>query len=473
MAATSTTTGAIAEEALAELRIQLRGQALTPADPGYEQIRPPFSAMYTDRPSLAVLCSGTADVVDAVNFAREHGLEVTVRGGGHSIAGLSSSDGGMVIDLAQMNGVHIDREAMLAHVQGGALWGDVDREAQLFGLATPGGVVSDTGVAGLTLGGGYGWLRRKYGLACDNLVAAEVVCVDGEIRTASEDTNPDLLWALRGGGGNFGVVTTFTFKLHPVGPIVAFAGVFYPVEDAATVLRGFREFGDSAPDEVSALAVTLTMPADPHLPEPIHDQNCLVVGATYSGDMEEGMGVLQPLRELATPLADISQPMPYRFVQSAFDPFFPRGELQAYWKSTYLNELSDEVVDLIAAKAPNRPAPLSSMVVWLSGGQVNRVGEDESAFGERSASYMVSVEGTWPDPSENDANIAWVRETWSEIAEFGTGSTYLNFTGIADEDNQVGVGDAFGAKLERLGKIKATYDPDNFFHRNNNIVPAA
>jgi hypothetical protein len=473
MASTISIIEGLSEESLAEFRMQLRGQALMPGDPGYEDIRPPFSAMYSDQPSLIVLCSGTADVVDAVNFAREHRLEVTVRGGGHSIAGLSSSDGGMVIDLGQMNGVHIDRDAKLARVQGGALWGDVDREAQLFGLATPGGVVSDTGVAGLTLGGGYGWLRRKYGLACDNLVAAEVVGADGEIRTASADTNPDLLWALKGGGGNFGIVTSFTFKLNPVGPIVAFAGVFYPVEDAATIMRGFREFASSAPDEVSALCLAVTMPTDPHLPEPIHDRECLVVAGLYAGEHEEGMGMLQPLRELGAPLADISQPMPYRFVQSSFDPFYPRGQLQAYWKSSYLNELSDDVIDLMAAKAQERPAPLATIVVWLSGGQVNRVGEDESAFGERSAEYMVSVEGTWDDPSHNDANIAWVRETWSEIAEFGTGSTYLNFTGISDEDNQVGVGDAFGSKLKQLAKIKATSDPDNFFHRNNNIVPAA
>src|SRR6266542_3424459 len=232
--------------------------------------------MYTDRPGLVVTCSGTADVVDAVNFAREHGIEVTVRGGGHSVAGLSSSDGGMVIDLAQMNGAHIDREAKLAHVQGGALWGDVDREAQLYGLATPGGMISDTGVAGLTLGGGIGWLRRKHGLSCDNVVAAEVVCADGEVRTASADENPDLLWALKGGGGNFGIVTSFTFQLHPVGPIVAFAGVFYPVADAASILRGFHDYVESAPDEVTLVALPLTMPADPHLPEPIHNQEVLI-----------------------------------------------------------------------------------------------------------------------------------------------------------------------------------------------------
>lgn len=473
MASTVSTVEGLSEEALAEMRMQLRGQALTPGDPGYEAVRPPFSAMYPDRPGLVVLCSGTADVVDAVNFARERGIEVTVRGGGHSIAGLSSSDGGMVIDLAPMNGVQIDRKAKLAHVQGGALWGDLDREGQLFGLATPGGVISDTGIAGLTLGGGYGWLRRKYGLACDNLVSAQVVGADGEVRTASAEENPDLFWALRGGGGNFGIVTSFTFELHPVGPIVAFAGVFYPDEDAAAILRGFRQYGATAPDEVTAMAVAVTLPAGPDLPPPVHDRPCLIVGATYAGEVEQGMAVLQPLRELGTPLADISQPMPYRIVQSAFDPLFPRGQLRSYWKSTYLDELSDPLVDLWAARAQNRPGPLCNLLIWLSGGQVNRVGEDESAFGERSASYMLSVEANWSEPADDEAKIAWARETWSEFAEFGTGSTYLNFTGIAGEDNEVGVDAAFGAKLERLAKVKAKYDPDNFFHRNNNIVPAA
>src|SRR5215208_6378977 len=312
--------------------------------------RPTFNAMHDGQPDVVAICSTMADVVEAVNSARNQGLPVAVRGGGHSIAGLSTIDGGMLIDLASMNGVEVDQERRLAKVQGGAVLGDLDRATQQFGLAVPSGVVSDTGVAGLTLGGGYGWLRRKYGLACDNVLSYEVVGADGEVRTASADSNPDLYWALRGGGGNFGVVTSFTFKLHPVGPIVGFAGVFYPVEDAATVLRGFRKYGESAPDEVSALAVAITMPADPHLPEPLHDRACIVVGATYAGDPEEGMKVVQPLRELATPLADISQPMPFRIVQSSFDPFFPRGKLHSYWKSTYLSELSDGVVDVIAAR---------------------------------------------------------------------------------------------------------------------------
>jgi FAD/FMN-containing dehydrogenase len=470
MASTVSTLEGLSEESLAELRMQLRGEALTPDDPGYANVRPPFGAMYPDRPALVVECAGTADVVDAVNFARENAIEVTVRGGGHSVAGLSSTVGGMVIDLAPMNGVLVDRDAKLAHVQGGALWADVDREAQMYGLATPGGVVSDTGVAGLTLGGGYGWLRRTYGLSCDNVVEYEIVTADGEVRIASSDENPDLYWALRGGGGNFGIVTRFTFRLHPVGPIVAFAGVFYPSEDAETVLSGFREYADQAPDSVNCMAVAITMPEDPHLPPPVHNQKCLVVAAVHVGDPEEGMGAIQPLRELGTPLADISQPMPFRIVQSAFDAFFPRGEVRTYWKSTSASELSDGLLDTIATRAQTRPAPLATVVVWLTGGQVNRVAADETAFSERSAKYLFSVEGSWHDPSEDEKVISWVRETWSALAEFGTGTTYINF---AEDDSESVVGDAFGAKLKRLAKIKATYDPQNFFHRNNNIVPAS
>lgn len=462
----------VSEESLGALRAAIRGGVLTAADPGYDQIRGPYNAMHVDRAALIVQCSGTADVVDAVNFARENGIEVTIRGGGHSVAGLSSTDGGILIDLSLMNGVSIDPDARIARVQGGALWGDVDRETQLHGLATPGGIVSDTGVAGLTLGGGEGWIRRMHGLACDNLLEAEVVGADGEVRTASESTNSDLYWAIRGGGGNFGVVTSFTFRLHPLGPIVAFAGVFYPLANAAEVLRKFRDWGNSAPDEVSAVAVAITMPADPALPEAIHDQPCLVVGGVYAGDAKEGMEALQPLRELGTPLADISQPMPYTAVQTAFDPFFPRQHFQSYWKSTFLSELSDGAIDVIAQKAQQRPSPISLVVTFLWGGAINRVGSEDTAFTERSASWMASVDGNWTDPAENTENVAWVRETWSEIAEFGTGSTYLNFTGIADEGTDVGIDEAHGRNLARLSEIKAKYDPENFFRRNNNIAPA-
>ena len=462
----------VSDEALEELRMLVRGNVLTPGDEAYERVRAPYNAMQVDRPALIVQCSGTADVVDTVNFARANGLEVAVRGGGHSVAGLSSSNGGMLIDLALMNGVFVDAEARLARVQGGALWGDVDRETQLHGLVTPGGIVSDTGVAGLTLGGGEGWIRRKYGLSCDNLVEAEVVGADGQVRVASAESNPDLFWALRGGGGNFGIVTSFTFQLYPLGPIVAFAGIFYPLTDAVEILRKFRDFGDSAPDEVSAVAIGVTLPADPALPPEVHDQHCLVIGGVYAGDANEGLRALQPLREFGTPLADISQPMPYTVVNSAFDGFFPRQQWQSYWKSTFLKELSDDAIDLIAEKAHQRPSPLSMMVTFLWGGAINKVGSEDTAFTERSAPWMISVDGNWPDPSENDNNVGWVRDTWSAINKFGTGSVYLNFTGISGEGTDVGVDSAHGNNLRRLSEIKAKYDPDNFFRLNNNITPA-
>src|SRR5919198_2430987 len=461
----------LSQEALAELRMQLRGEALTPGDPGYEQARPPFNAMQLDRPSLVVRCTGPADVVDAVNFARDNGIELTVRGGGHSVAGLSSSDGGMVIDLSPMHAVDVDPEASIARVQGGALWGDVDREAQIFGLATPGGVVSDTGVAGLTLGGGYGWLRRKYGLSSDNVVEAQVVCADGEVRTASADENPDLYWALRGGGGNFGIVTSFAFRVHPLGPIVAFTGVFYPQAEAAKILRGYREYFRNAPDEVSPEAISITMPSDPHLPEAIHDQECFIVAALYAGDVDQGMEVMQPLRELATPLADISQPMPFTAGQAAFDAFFPRGVMQTYWKSVYLPELPDEAVELIAKKGAERPSPLTFVDTYVLGGAMGRVDAGDTAFGDRSMPYMVAIVGFWDDPADNEANIAWIREAWHEVGKFGEG-TYLNFTGLAEEDADAAVADAFGPNLQRLTAVKSTYDPDNFFRRNNNVAPA-
>jgi FAD/FMN-containing dehydrogenase len=459
------------EGRLSELRVQLRGVALGPGDSGFDERRIPFNAMYPDRPDVVVRPTGTADVAAAVRFACENDLELVVRGGGHSVGGLSSADGGMAIDLSLMRGVDVDPGARLVRVQGGAVLGDLDRETQAFGLAIPGGVMSETGVAGLTLGGGYGWLRRKYGLACDNLVSAQVVCADGEVRTASSDTNPELFWAIRGGGGNFGIVTSFTFQLHPVGPIVAFAGVFYPVAAAVDVLHGYRAYFAGAPDEVSAEALSITMPADPGLPEPVHDQQCFLVGAVYAGDPEEGMAVLQPLRELATPLADISQAMPFTVVQSAFDGLFPRGKVRAYWKSAYVADLSDEVIEIVARRSAERPSPLTFVDTYAMGGAINRVGVDETAFAQRSAPYMISVHGNWADAQDDEPNIAWIRDAWGEVDKLGLGSTYLNFSG-ADEAAPSRAAGGFGSNLDRLARIKAQYDSANVFHRNNNIAPS-
>ena len=463
----------LSEEALGELRAAIHGEVLTPEDPGFADVRPVYNAMYPGRPGLVVRASGTADVIDAVNFARENGLLLAIRGGGHSVAGLSSTDGGMVLDLGLMNAVEVDPDAGTALIQGGALWGDADRETQAYGLVAPGGVVSDTGVAGLTLGGGEGWVRRKYGLSCDNLLSARVVGADGKVRTASADENPDLYWALRGGGGNFGVVTSFTFKLHPVGPIVAFAGVFYPVDQAAEVLRGLRDWVADAPDEVTALWGCTTLPAHPGLPPQIHDTPFVVVGAVYSGDVDEGMKVLAPLGQLGTPLVDISQPLPFAAVQAAFDPFFARQTLRSYWKSTFLNELSDEAVDLLAKLASGRPSERTFVVCFLMGGAINRVGRDDTAYDERTADWMVSIDGNWTDPSEDAAVVGWVRDAWSDVARFGTGGVYLNFTGLADEAPTTSVERAFGDKLQRLAEIKAKYDPENLFRLNNNVIPAS
>jgi Berberine and berberine like/FAD binding domain len=351
--------------------------------------------------------------------------------------------------------------------------GDVDRETQAFGLATPLGRVSETGVAGLTLGGGIGHLGNAYGLSCDNVVEAQVVCADGLVRTASADSHPDLYWAIRGGGGNFGVVTSFTFRLHPVGPIVGFAGVFYPLEDLPAIGRRWRDYVTTAPDEVTAFMVSLTFPAAPDMPEIIHDRQVAIVAGVHCGELDAGMQALQPLRELGTPLFDMSQPMPYTVLQSAFDPFFPRRSLRSYWKSTYLDELTDDAIDTIARNALDRPAPLTMIATVHFGGAVHAVAAKDTAFAERSAPFMVSVDTNWTDPAQDDAAIAWGRATWGEIAKYGNGNVFLNFTGLADESLLSNVSNAFGSNLRRLGQIKATYDPSNLFRVNNNIIPAS
>ncbi|MDP9182403.1 MAG: FAD-binding oxidoreductase [Actinomycetota bacterium] len=466
------TTTTIDDEALTELRMAIRGDVLTPDDAGYESVRPAYNAMHPGRPGIVVRASGAADVIDAIAFARDKGLLVAVRGGGHSVAGLSSVDGGMLLDLERMNGVVVDPQANRAVVQGGALWGDVDRETQAFGLVAPGGVVSDTGVAGLTLGGGEGWVRRKYGLSCDSLLSAQLVTADGKLVTASAEENPELFWAIRGGGGNFGVATSMTFRLHPHGPINAFAGVFYPVDQAAQVWRGVRDFAKTAPDELTLLIGCTTLPTSEHTPPEIHDTPMVVVGAVFVGDPDEGMKLIQPLRELGTPLADISQPMPFVAVQGAFDEFFQRQALRSYWKSTFVTELTDEILDIVVDAARERGSTRTFVVNFLMGGAINSLEAEETAYAERSANWMISIDGNWEDPAEDDKVVTWVREVWSKVHRLGTGVTYLNFTGISDEDADVGVDSAFGKNLERLGAVKKKYDPDNFFRLNNNIVPA-
>ena len=460
----------VEDDELDELRTRLRGDVLTAGDDGFDS-NPIYNNMHGRRPALKVRATGTADVVDAVNFARERNLLVAVRGGGHSVAGLSSCDGGVVIDLTRMRAVTVEPDARRASVQGGAVWGDVDRETQAFGLVVPGGVVSETGVGGLTLGGGEGWVRRKYGLTVDSLRAATVVCANGSVHVASPDSDADLFWALRGGGGNFGVVTHFDFDAHPLGPIVAFAGVMYSSRDAGEILPRWHDHVTDAPDEVTSVAVGISMPADPGLPEAVHGQSCLVIGGVYAGDVDEGMKVLQPLRELGTPLADISGPTPFAGVNSAFDPFFPMGTYQSYWKAQNLDTLPDEALAVIAAKADSRPSPVTLAVVFQMGGAINRVGSTDTAYTERTAQWMSSFDGNWENPDDNEANIAWVRDAFEQVARYGKGSTYTNFTGQADETADALTRNAYGPNTARLRAVKKQYDPDNFFRINPNILP--
>ncbi|MEX2229545.1 MAG: FAD-binding oxidoreductase [Dehalococcoidia bacterium] len=456
-----------------ELGQWFRGELLRPGDLGYDQGRQLWNAMFDKRPEVVAMCTGAADVIDAVNFAREQGLRVAVRGGGHSVAGLGSLDGGMMINLSRMDGVHVDRKAGTVRVEGGATWGDVDRETQAFGLVAPGGIVSDTGVAGLTLGGGLGWVRGKYGLSCDNLLSAEVVTAEGELLTASATENADLYWGLRGGGGNFGIVTSFEFGLHPLGPTVMVALPIYPLEEAPSILRGWRDFMRSAPDEVTSHAGIWTFPGEPPgLPPEAVGRDVIFTAAVYAGAVEEGERVLGPLRELGAPIVDISSPMPFRALQSSFDPFFGvKGTVRAYWKSLYLTELSDAAIDVIARRALARPTPWTSFNIPFFGGAVTRVGAQETAFGPRWP-FMVSIDANSVDDTVSDEELKrWTREFWAELQQFSAEGAYLNFVGEEEQGMEEIVKLAYGANYERLRELKRKYDPHNFFRINQNVAP--
>jgi FAD/FMN-containing dehydrogenase len=462
---------AIGPDAQMAFRDSLRGPLLMSGDEGYEEARSVWNGMIDRRPALIARCTGTADVLQAVRFASDNGLLVSVHGGGHNAAGFAVIDDGLMIDLSLMKGVYVDPQARTARTEGGVTWGDLDHETQPFGLAAPGGLISTTGIAGLTLGGGFGWLRRKYGLSCDNLIAADVVTADGQLHRTSETENADLFWALRGGGGNFGVVTSFEFSLHPVGPMVMAAILFYPFEAVRQVFGGWRDFVATAPDEISTNAFIWSIPPTEDWPVEMHWQPFVGVSAMYVGSVEEGQQALQPLRELAEPLADASQPMPYTFLQQMFDPFFPAGELQYYWKSLNLDGLDENAIETIITHAETRPSPMNLIDLWAMGGAVGRVGADDSAFGDRSFPFSLVLNSCWRDPADNKANIAWTRALWHDMQRFSPGSTYLNFPGLGEEGEAI-VKQSYGANYERLSAIKQKYDPDNLFRLNQNIKPA-
>jgi len=424
------------------------------------------------RPALIVRPATAVDVAASIGFARERGLAIAVRGGGHNVAGLASVDGGLVIDLSSMRGVEVDPIGRTASVGGGATWGEVDAATQPFGLATPGGLVSETGVGGLTLGGGMGWLRRRHGLSADNLIGAEVVLADGGIVWTSPTERPELLWALRGGGGNFGVVTTFEFRLHPIGPEVAFANVLYPLAAAREVVRGHERIVTADSDgDISTLVVFGHVPPLDAFDAALHGAPFAAVLGMYAGPAERGMAALQPLRELARPLADFSAVMSYVGAQTVFDEDYPAGH-RYYWKSQRLPILSDHSIDTLVGKVEAAPSGHSTIDLWLNGGQMSRVADDATAFGPRDPGYLVSPEANWEHAADDDANIAWAREVLASVADEAAGGSYLNFPGMLEEGSAL-VRSSFGPAYDRLAQVKAQYDPDNVFRRNQNVIPAA
>lgn len=446
-------------EALRKFETGLRGELFLPGHPNYDPARTLFNAMIDKHPALIVRCKEVADILRAVEFARTHNLLVAVRGGGHNVAGKALCDHGMVIDLSAMKGIRVDAVARTVRAEPGLTWGEFDRATQAHGLATTGGFISTTGIAGLTLGGGLGWLMRKYGLACDNLQSVEIVTADGQLRAADATENPDLLWAVRGGGGNFGIVTSFEYRLHELGQLMA-GVVFFPLEQARDVLRFYRELMATAPDELMAYALFLTSPDGIPL---------CAIAVCYVGPLETGEQILGPVRSFGRPAADTVRPMSYLEIQSMFDPGFPFGRLN-YWKSSVLPELSDEAIDMLVAQSATVPSPLSAWALEPFGGALGRVGADETAFPHRRALYSLVIVGMWTDPAESTTQVRWTREFWSAMQPFSSEAVYVNYLDTDDADR---VPAAYGAATyQRLRLVKEKYDPGNFFRINQNIGPA-
>jgi FAD/FMN-containing dehydrogenase len=471
---TATTTGTPARAAttlgdddLAALRQSVRGRVAVAGSEDYEQARTVWNAMIDRRPAVAVRCAGAADVRNAIQFAREKDLALAVRGGGHNIAGNAVCDGGLQIDLSLMKSVRIDPGRRIARVEPGVTLGEFDREAQAFGLATPLGINSTTGVAGLTLGGGFGWLSRAYGLSIDNLRSADVVTAAGELVTASESENADLFWGLRGGGGNFGVVTSFEFDLHPIGPTVLAGLVIHPLEAAKDVLRFKREFVAKAPDNFVCWFVLRQAPPLPFLPPEWHGKEILALAMCYAGDIAEGERIAKPLREFGKPIADIVGPMPYTAWQTVLDPLLTPGS-RNYWKSHDFAALSDGLSDVLIDYARRIPDPQTEIACAQLGGAVGRVARTATAYNHRDGQYVMNVHGRWDDPAKDEACIAWARDLWKAAAPFATGSVYVNFL-TQEEGGRVR--EAYGENYERLVALKNKYDPKNVFGVNQNIQP--
>lgn len=446
---------------VSDLRTAVRGEVIDREHPSYDEARSVWNGLIDRRPSVIVRCADTADVVEAVRVAGRHRPVVSIRGGGHQVAGSAVCDDGLVIDLSAMREVEVDPASRTARAQGGVLWGELDRATQEHGLATTGGEVSLTGIAGLTLGGGLGVLMRAYGLSCDGLRSVEIVTADGEVRTASRDEHPELLWAARGGGRGLGVVTSFTYDLHPLGPEVASAMYLYPYEDAHRVIRAFADAAPGFPETVTPELAVLTIPPAPDFPEELHGARVLIVAGTYAGPASEGAAHLAPLGDLGTPLGDMSGPTPYVDVQSSVDDLLPDGE-RYYMKSHFMDEVPDEAIRLLLDHDRARENPDALIVLRTMGGAIASVGSDESAFAHRSAQFNLSIDTQWTDPAHDTEGVGWARASWDALRPFSTGGVYVNFSGLDEEADELR-GAVQGLNEGRLAEIRRTYDPEGLF----------
>lgn len=453
---TAGTDAVLKEAVVAELKANLQGELLCSNDEEYNEARSLWNAMFDKRPALIVRCAGASDIVHSINFARTHGIPVAVRGGGHNVSGSGACDGGLMLDMSRLKSVRVDSVNRTARAEPGLTWGEFDRETQAFGLATTGGICSEAGIAGVTLGGGFGWLMRKHGLALDNLVSVDVVCADGQLRTASATENADLFFGVRGAHSNFGVVTSLEYRLHPVGPTVLAGMVLHPLEKGKEVLRFYREYTSQAPDEMSAWAALLSAPDGSPM---------VAILACYIG--EQGEEVVRPLKEFGPPLMDMIQPMPYVKAQSLIDESFPKGR-QNYWKAHLLRELSDDAIDALVAGFSEVASPYSSVLIEHLGGAMSRVGKDDTAFNHRDAVYDVVIMPMWSDPAESAQHIRWADELWQATQPSSSGGVYVNYL---SNEGEARIKAGYGANYEQLVALKNKYDPMNLFCFNQNIKP--
>ncbi len=456
-------------DAIDALRLRLRGPVMVPGDPAYEEARTLWNAMIDRKPAMVVRCIGNADVIESVRFAREHDLLLCIKAGGHNIAGLAAADGALMLDLSNMRSAWVDRESSIVHAQGGCLLGDVDRETQVHGLAAVLGFVSLTGCAGLTLGGGFGYLTRRYGWTSDTVLGMDVVSADGKLVRASSEENADLFWGLRGGGGNFGVVTGIDYALHPVGPEIVGGLVAWPASEAPKVLELYRTLAEEAPPELTLVTLMRPAPPAPWLPQDMHGKPIVAMLACYSGDPEKGEKAVAPIKTFGNPIGDVLVRRPYTQLQAMLDPTQPKGR-RYYWKSEYLPAIEPALCEKVMDHAGKIRSPHSAVILFQLGGALNRLDEDHSPVGNRAARYVFNVAGSWERPQDDDANIEWARAAWNDMKEFSTGGTYINF--LTEDEGEERMGAALGEAIGRLAKVKSAWDPENVFRVNRNIKPA-